>query len=310
MDTLEKNRQKMADLLSHLAPLDGTHSSVLEGVRLFRLGCSTSRIPVMYEPSIVIVAQGRKRGYVGDQIFNYDARNYLTLTVPLPFECDTVVADDGPFLGLGIRIDLALLSDLLIKMGTKNRPTLVGPPETTVTATPMDVALSDATVRLLECMLSPLDANVLGSQIIREIIYRVLCGRQGGALQALLLMDGPRKQMHRILHRMHSDYAQSLDVPSLATEAGMSISALHHHFKALTETSPLQYLKTIRLHKARMLMVQDSLGASIAAERVGYESPSQFSREFKRLFGTSPIDETQRLRAAFGVTQEASAQAG
>jgi AraC-like DNA-binding protein len=90
----------------------------------------------------------------------------------------------------------------------------------------------------------------------------------------------------------------------------MSISALHHHFKALTATSPLQYLKTVRLHKARMLMVQDSMGASIAAEKVGYESPSQFSREFKRLFGTSPIDETQRLRATFGIAREPSAQAG
>jgi AraC-like DNA-binding protein len=109
---------------------------------------------------------------------------------------------------------------------------------------------------------------------------------------------------------MHSDYAKPLDVSSLATEAGMSVSALHHHFKALTATSPLQYLKTIRLHKARMLMVQDSVGASIAAERVGYESPSQFSREFKRLFGAPPVDETQRLRATFGMATVSTARVG
>ncbi len=228
----------------------------------------------------------------------------------LPFECETEVADDGPFLGVAIRIELALLSDLLMKMESRGRPTLVGPPETTVNATPIDLALSDATVRLLECMLSPLDANVLGPQIVREIIYRVLCGRQGGALQELLLMDGPRMQMHRILHRMHSDYARPFDVSALATEAGMSVSALHHHFKALTATSPLQYLKTVRLHKARMLMVQDSLGASIAAERVGYESPSQFSREFKRLFGAPPVDEIQRLRATLGMAQVSTALVG
>jgi AraC-like DNA-binding protein len=310
MDVLEKNSRRMVELLNHLATLDGMRSSTLAGVRLLRSRCSTSRIPILYEPSIVIVAQGRKRGYLGDQHFTYDARNYLVLTVPLPFECETEVADDGPFLGVAVRIELAVLSDLLMKMETKARPTLVRPPETSVSATPIDAALSDATVRLLESMLSPLDANVLGPQIIREITYRVLRGRQGGALQSLLLMDGPRMQMHRILHLMHSDYARPVDVAALATEAGMSISALHHHFKALTETSPLQYLKTVRLHKARMLMVQDSLGASIAAERVGYESPSQFSREFKRLFGTSPIDETQRLRAAFGITQESAAQAG
>ncbi len=308
MDTLETNRKKMVELLNRLATLDGMRPSVLDGVRLLRSSCSSTRNPVMYEPSIVIVAQGRKRGYLGDQLFTYDARNYLTLTVPLPFECETEVADDGPFLGVAIRIELALLSDLLMKMESRGRPTLVGPPETTVNATPIDLALSDATVRLLECMLSPLDANVLGPQIIREIIYRVLRGRQGGALQELLLMDGPRMQMHRILHRMHSDYAKPFDVSALATEAGMSVSALHHHFKALTATSPLQYLKTVRLHKARMLMVQDSLGASIAAERVGYESPSQFSREFKRLFGTPPVDETQRLRAMLGMAQVSTAR--
>src|SRR5882757_1571730 len=149
MDTLEKNRKRMVELLNRMVTLDGTHPSVLDGVRFFRLSCSTARVPVMYEPSIVIVAQGRKRGYLGDQLFTYDAGNYLTLTVPLPFECDTEVADDGPFLGIGIRIELALLSDLLMKMESRGRPTLVGPPEITVTATPIDSALSDASVRLL-----------------------------------------------------------------------------------------------------------------------------------------------------------------
>jgi AraC-like DNA-binding protein len=310
MDALEKNRKRMVELLSRLVTLDGMRPSVLDGVRLLRSSCSFSRTPVMYEPCIVIVAQGRKWGYVRDQHFTYDACNYLTLTVPLPFECETEVADDGPFLGISIRIDLALLSDLLMKMESRGRPTLVAPPEASVSATPLDLALSDATIRLLESMQSPVDAAVLGPQIIREIIYRVLRGKQGGALQELLLLDGPRMQMHRILHRMHSDYARPFDVPALATEAGMSVSALHHHFKALTATSPLQYLKTIRLHKARMLMVQDSVGASIAAERVGYESPSQFSREFKRLFGAPPVDETQRLRSTFGMTIVSTVRVG
>lgn len=299
------------ELLSRLATQDGIGASMLEGVRFLRASCASSRIPVMYEPCIVIVAQGRKRGYLGDQHFTYDARNYLTLTVPLPFECETEVAEDGPFLGVGVGIDLAVLSDLLMTMETKGRPTLVASPEASVTATPLNLALSDATVRLLEAMLSPDDAKILGPQLMREIIYRVLCGSQGGALHELLLMEGPRAKVHRILHRMHSGYAEPLHISALATEAGMSISALHHHFKALTETSPLQYLKTVRLHKARMMMVQDALGASAAAERVGYESPSQFSREFKRLFGATPVEETQRLRMAFGGgLQTTAARAG
>jgi AraC-like DNA-binding protein len=298
MDAMEKNRRRMVELLGELATLDGTRESLLDGVRLMRASCAVQRIPVMYEPSIVIVAQGRKRGYLGDQRFEYDARHYLTLTVPLPFECETEMGEDGPFLGIAVRIDLAMLGELVMKMGAELRPAAAA--ESSVTATPMDVALSDAVVRLLEAMRSPMDAAVLGPQVVREIIYRVLCGQRGGALQSLLEMDGTRMQMHRILHRMHAEYARRLDVGRLAQEAGMSVSALHHHFKALTETSPLQYLKTVRLHKARMLMAQESLGASVAAARVGYESASQFSREFKRMFGVSPMDETQRLRAAFG----------
>ena len=300
MDALEKNRKRMVELLGELATQEGSRDSLMEGVTLLRVSCSMTRIPVMYEPCIVIVAQGRKRGYLGDLRFVYDARHYLTLTVPLPFECETQTAEDGPFLGMAIRIDLAVLGELMMKMNRAERPAAA---ESSVTATPMDVALSDAAVRMLEAMRSPMDAAVLGPQVVREIIYRVLCGQRGGALQSLLETDGTRMQMHRILHRMHSEYARRLEVARLAQQAGMSVSALHHHFKALTATSPLQYLKTVRLHKARMLMAQELVGASVAAARVGYESASQFSREFKRMFGFSPVDETQRLRAVFGIGQ-------
>ncbi len=303
LDRFEKNRGRMVEMLGRMSGGGiGMIPTALEGVGVARSACSSSRTPVMYEPCIVIVAQGIKRGFLGDRMFTYDARNYLTLTVPLPFECETEVAADGTYLGLSIRIDLGIVSELVMKMGS-SRPTLVQPEET-VTETPVDMALSDAAVRLLECLESPVDVSVLGPQIVREIHYRVLCGQQGGALQGLLLTGGTRMLMHRILHRMHLEYAQPMDVASLANEAGMSVSALHHHFKELTETSPLQYLKTVRLHKARMLMVQESVGAAIAAERVGYESPSQFSREFKRLFGASPTEETERMRARLGIVRE------
>jgi AraC-like DNA-binding protein len=309
IDRFENNRRRMVAMLERLAGGGiGILPSVLDEVRISRTACSSIRTPVMYEPCIVIVAQGIKRGFLGDRMFIYDVRNYLTLTVPLPFECETEVAEDGTFLGVMIRIDLAMVGELVMKMGA-GQPTLVQP-EATVIETPVDLALSDATVRLLECLDSPVDASVLGPQVIREIHYRVLCGQQGGALQALLLTGGTRVLMHRILHRMHSEYAKPMDIASLANEAGMSVSALHHHFKGLTDTSPLQYLKTVRLHKARMLMVQESVGAAIAAERVGYESPSQFSREFKRLFGASPTEETERMRMRLGIEREEESLAG
>ena len=171
----------------------------------------------------------------------------------------------------------------------------------------MEPSLSNVTVRLLECLRSESDAAVLGPHLVRELLYRALCGEGGSMLRDLLLRNESRAQIHRILQRMHTACADPLDVAQLAHAAGMSSSALHFHFKAVTGTSPVQYLKTIRLHKARMLMVQESVGASLAANRVGYESPSQFSREFKRLFGAPPADEAQRVRAAFGFTDEVSA---
>lgn len=297
----------MVELLERLTSLEGMRPTRLESVKLLRANHSSPRTPVLYEPSIVIVAQGRKRGYLGDQTFTCDAHNYLVLTVPLPFECETQVGKDGPLLGLTIRVDLAVLSDLMMQMEPRARTAHIDGREPSVSATPLDSMLIDATIRLLESLSIPGDAKVLGPQIVREIVYRVLCGKRGGALQALLVMGGTRAQILHILHRIHSDYTHSLDVAALADEAGMSISALHHHFKEVTETSPLRYLKTIRLHKARMLMVQEGVGAAIAAERVGYESPSQFSREFKRLFGAPPVDESDRVRSMLGVVQNLTA---
>jgi AraC-like DNA-binding protein len=146
------------------------------------------------------------------------------------------------------------------------------------------------------------DAAVLGPGIVREIAYHALCGPQGGALFAMLSRSGPLAQIHAVLHRMHTRYTEPLNVARIAEEVGMSVSAFHHNFKAVTASSPLQYLKSVRLHKARMLIMHDGLGAAIAADRVGYESASQFSREFKRFFGNRPTAESKRVREIFGAT--------
>ena len=294
----------MVELLEELGSPEGAWPSALTGVTLIRTTRAMVPVPVMYEPCIVIVAQGMKRFHLPDRVIHYDAHNYLVLTVPVPADCETVIDASGPFLAVSIRIDLALLSDLLLGVaGTAlvQKPRCGTQPDSWVSAPAITPALSNVAVRLLECIRLPLDAKVLGPQLVRELTYRILCGEDGGALQNLLLAQGAQAQIHRILHRMHAEYATPLDIPSLAQEAGMSVSALHAHFKAVTATSPMQYVKTIRLHKARMLMVQDGLGAASAAERVGYGSPSQFSREFKRLFGSPPADEAQRVRTTFGL---------
>jgi len=300
MAATDSANERMVELLLGLTTGEGMRPSILESVRLMRLSQNLYRNPVMYEPSIVIIAQGRKRGYVGDTVYTYDANNYLVLSVPLPFECDTEGTPEHPLLGISIRVDTATLVDLMIKVGGKNQTGADASPQS-IYATRLDQKMSDATVRLLESLTSPTDAQILGPQIVREITYRVLCGEQGNSLRAIATLDSRTNLINRALQKMHFEYQKEIDVTGLAAEVGMSNSAFHHSFKEITATSPVQYLKSVRLHKARMLMVQEGVGAGVAASKVGYESPSQFSREFKRLFGLSPLEETNRLRSINGM---------
>jgi AraC-like DNA-binding protein len=301
---LQASNRRMTSLLRSLATAEGIHPTAIEGVQLMRASQPIRRIQVLYEPGIVIVGQGRKRGYLGDQVFTYDAHNYLVLSVPLPFECETEASPEEPLLAVSIRVDLAVLGELLMKMDGAHASPNPSIPQG-IYSTELDLQLSETTVRLLECLSNPPETRILGPQIVREITYRVLCGEQGGALRAAAALHSRFGQVNRTVQRIHAEYAHDLTVEELAETAGMSASAFHQNFKAVTSTSPLQYLKTIRLHKARMLMVHEGLRAGMAAERVGYESSSQFSREFKRLFGSTPIEETVRVRRMLGVAEPA-----
>ncbi|KGQ13542.1 putative HTH-type transcriptional regulator yqhC [Beauveria bassiana D1-5] len=229
----------------------------------------------MYEPGIVFLFSGHKTGYLNDRVFRYDANEYLLLTVPLPFECETFATADVPLAGMRVKVDIQQLQDLLMDIGEDD---LFRPQSCTdgINSAELSEEILCAAERLLDVLDRPLDARVLGKQIIREILYHVLTGPSGGALLAL--------------------YTENLSVDQLAAEANMSVSAFHHNFKSVTSTSPLQYLKTYRLHKARMLMLHDGMKASAAAIRVGYESASQFSREFKRYFGVTPGEDMARMR--------------
>jgi len=285
--------RRVAELLTALATQDGFSPSGLDEVRLLRASHAQPRAPVVYEPSILIIAQGRKRGYLGSQVYVYDANNYLVLPVPLPFECATEATPAKPLLGVSIHVCPAMVGELLLQMD-EHAP--VTSAVRGIYSTPLTDELTGATIRLLECLGSPADRRILGRAIVQEIVYRVLCGSQSAALRAIATRHGHVGPISRVLRRIHQDYAQPLDVDTLARDAGMSLSTFHASFKAVTSTSPLQYVKSIRLHRARVLLTQDGLNASTAANAVGYESSSQFSREFKRLFGQTPSAEAARLR--------------
>jgi len=292
-DAAEKG--KLVELLGALATKEGFSPSNLATVQFVRSNNPFPRMPVVYEPSIVIVGQGKKIGYLGDQVYIYDPLNYLVLSVPLPFECETLATAEEPYLAVSVRVDPVMVGELLLEMDDDIPER--GTAECGIISTPMTADMINATVRLLECLKSPLDSRILGPHNLREIVYRVLYGEQGGALRALAVRHSRFSQIARVLRRIHTEYDKELDMEVLAGEANMSISTFHHNFKAVTASSPLQYLKSIRLHKALMLMIRDGLNASAAAGKVGYESASQFSREFKRYFGNSPADEAAKLRS-------------
>jgi AraC-like DNA-binding protein len=296
---LERNQRKMKALLNELTTQEGLHRTAVDGVNLARAASDFPRHPVLYEPSICVLASGRKKGYVGSHCIAWDEHNYLVLSIPLPFECETVAGNSEPLLGVTIRMETSQISELAIKMGVRSAKEATDM-DLSIRATPLDARMCDAIVRLLECLRSPADAAVLGPGIVREIAYYALCGPEAGALLTVLTRSGPLAEIHAVLNRMHARYTEPLNVARMAEEIGMSVSAFHHNFKAVTASSPVQYLKSVRLHKARLLILHDGLGAALAADRVGYESASQFSREFKRFFGNRPMEESKRIRESSG----------
>jgi AraC-like DNA-binding protein len=243
---------------------------------------------------IVVIGQGCKRGYLGETVYVYDPFNFLVLSVPLPVECEWEASPDEPLLVMSIAVEPTMLGEMLLEMDENLLPverTLRG-----ISTAPLNEELSGAVIRLLECLKCPLDSRMLGRQIVREIVYRVLCSEHGGLLRALASRDEHFTRIARVLKDIHTDCAKSFSVEGMAKRAGMSVAAFHQNFKIVTASSPLQYLKRIRLDRAKLLMAHDGHNASTAARAVGYESPSQFSREFKRLFGVTPIEEAEQTR--------------
>lgn len=289
----------MIELLYQLAPQEGYTRSLLSEVQFMRSDRPLKLTPVLYEPSIVIVCQGRKWGYLGDEVHLYDALHYLVLSVPLPFASDTEASPEEPLLAMSIRLDMTVVAELVFMLNQANARS-TSPPRGML-STPLDASMSDATLRLLEALASPMEAQVLAPNIVREIYYRVLVGEQGGGLLAALARQGQFGKIAKALQHIHSHYAESLEVGGLASDVGMSPATFHVHFKAVTQTSPLQYIKSTRLHQARMLMIRDGLPAAAAAARVGYESPSQFNREFKRFFGRPPGEEVREMKASLAL---------
>lgn len=296
----EEDQRRMAALVQALAPQEGYNLTALPDVRILRSDRALPRVPVLYDPGIVIVCQGRKRGYFGNRIYLYDEQHYLAVSVPVPFTMETDATPEHPLLAVYMHLDFQVAAELMIQLDRHPLPSQEDAPRSMMSS-PMDPALRTSLLRFLEVMNQPLDAAVLGPALVRELYFRVLTGAQGNAMRAALAMQGQFGKIGKALRRIHATYAQSLDLSQLAAEAGMSVPTFHSHFKAITHTSPMQYVKSTRLHQARLLMIRQGVTAETAGYAVGYASPSQFNREFKRLFGLTPTAETKRMRDNFSI---------
>lgn len=305
MDRIERQKEMIA-LMKRLAPQEGYTLSALPEVRFLRSDRPLPSTPVLYEPGIVIVCQGRKRGYWADKVYLYDAQHYLAVSIPVPFTMETDASADEPLLALYLTIDFNVLAELALELDGLAPPAPVEPAG--MISTPMDDAMSQTVLRLLQAMSSQVESRLLAPAIVREIYYRALTGQQGGTLRAALSSQGQFARISRAVHRIHTCFRDRLTVERLADEANMSVPSFHAHFRSVTNASPIQYLKSVRLHQARLVMLREGRTAAAACLEVGYESASQFSREFKRLFGRSPGEEVAHLKSSFAMPRPAGKQ--
>lgn len=280
----------LVDNLSVLAAKEGYNRTALSGVGVFRSDSSSAREPLCYSQGVIIMAQGSKRVYLDEQAYDYNPDNYLVLTLPLPAECETLVEPGKPMLSLILDIDITQLNELVRlfdehgPLGQRARQ----PDNKGLYVSQCTDELSCVVERLAQVLRSPMETAVLGAGLKREVLFHILKGPNAAPLFALVSHNTHLARLERAMKYLHEHYDQNLDVEQLAAMANMSPSSFHRNFRQITASSPIQYVKKIRLTRARELLMDQGVKVKQAAARVGYESPTQFSREFKRYFGHSP----------------------
>jgi AraC-like DNA-binding protein len=253
-------------------------------------------VPVLYRPGAVFVLQGSKRGFLGGDTFVYDAHHYLAVSVPVPFRMESRASFKAPLLALYMDFDLSVTAEL-IELAALRREEPQAKARSLVSS-PMEPGVRGTLLRLLTALGDPLETAALGPQLLRELHYRVLSGAQ--APQLIAALRATSAGVGRGLAFIRRSYREPITIRVLAAEAGMSVPSFHSRFRELTGSTPLNYIKSMRLHEARLLMARESCSVARAATAVGYVSSSQFSREFKRHFGRTASEEVRWMRAHLG----------
>lgn len=286
----------LATQIAQHAPGDGMHPSPIPGVWLIRSGQTTEPLRVVHTPAVCIIAQGAKLVSLGGTDYRYDTAKFLVVSVDLPVTgCVTLATEDEPYLCLRVDLDAQLLATLDLELPA--RPAARGtPPARGLFLSETTPALLEVANRLVRLLDAPHDIAVLAPLLLKEFHYRLLTGEHADTVRHCARGDGRIAQVTRAICWIKDHYNRPLSVERLAGEVGMSSSTLHEHFKTVTSMSPLQYQKQLRLQEARRLMLAGSIDAARAGHAVGYESSSQFSREYARFFGLSPGRDATRLR--------------
>ena len=286
---------ELAGIIDQYCSADGSHPTPIPGLTFFRCSSPSAPACAVVKSVFALLAQGVKRVVLADEAYEYDQRHYLVTSVDLPLLAQVTQASVAqPYFGLALDLDARKIGELMSKIAQKT-------PSTAAVSRGLAIGkltppILDAVLRLARLLATPADIAVLAPLIEQELLYHLLIGEQGSRLRDVAIKGTQSHQIARAIQWINQGFSQTMAIDELAEAVSMSKSSLHHHFKALTSMSPLQYQKTLRLQEARRLMLVEQLDAASASHRVGYESPSQFSREYRRMFGASPLKDVAQMR--------------
>ena len=287
--------QHIIQLVEKLAIKEGYSETPLPQVGVFKGTNPPNRAPFLYSQGIVFIVQGRKKIYAENSVYEYDQRNYLVVAVPLPLECEVFIQEGKPLLGLTVNFDIPMLNNIIHLMGDSidlNKFN-VNEKDCGLYTSKSGPEVLDIIYRLVKLLQNPVEANILGDGVLRELLFHLLKDEKAAPLYALTMRNTNLSKVEMALNEIHRNFDRSINVDGLAKIVNMSVSSFHHIFKDVTSSSPIQYIKKIRLDKAQSFISENGLRVNEAARRVGYESVSQFSREFKRYYGVPPKDFVQ-----------------
>lgn len=288
-------KQELIDILIKHAQAEGDHATVIPELMLYRRNTPTQPLPCIYDLSLVVIAQGTKRITMGEAVLNATAGHTMLTTVHLPVVSHvTRATPDKPFLALLLLLDHALILEMASEMNLTGGPEQSAFPA--ISHEQLDSSLGDACLRLIQLTQQPKLASFLAPVIRKEIIIRLLTGPHSAHLLSLVESGSPDAQIADVITWLKQNFTQGFGIDHLAERACMSPSTFRRHFRTMTGTSPLQYQKKLRLQEARQLMLDRGIDAGYAGGLVGYESASQFSREYRRLFGAPPKQDVEQIR--------------